>query len=228
MPEFFYEDILNKHKNKPAIVLGHGPSMSPLIPHIGKLNEKFLTISCNEWFLFFNDPIDYWVVANSVFTMNKNVNNFNRFPNTKLIYADVADSSFDKRIADGLKNDYMLYTERDVDNRIPIYIKLQEYCNYEINYRSYGTVALHMLAFAVLMGCNPIYITGVDLDYNKGYALERKSRNPDSFEKDKYIIINSFDIIKKSANNIGVQIYGIGTQPSHGVFGDPINILDLI
>jgi hypothetical protein len=44
-----------------------------------------------------------------------------------------------------------------------------------IHYSSGSSIALHMIALALLMDCNPIYVTGVKLDYRVRYA---KSLNP--------------------------------------------------
>ena len=44
------------------------------------------------------------------------------------------------------------------------------------------TVAIEMLSFAIIMGCNPIYISGMDLDYSKGYSGGRRTPNDRDWE----------------------------------------------
>ena len=55
-----------------------------------------------------------------------------------------------------------------------------------------------------------VYITGVDLDYRKGYYSSYMSPHS-AVEFDSYIdnILNDFRIIRDSAKNIGVEIINI-------------------
>jgi hypothetical protein len=84
--------------------------------------------------------------------------------------------------------------------------ELQKYTKTNLKYGTGSTVALHMLAFSILMGCKTIYIFGVDLDYSKGYA-SGNIVNYDSFTPYINEILNDFKIINEMANNLGVKIY---------------------
>jgi hypothetical protein len=67
-----------------------------------------------------------------------------------------------------------------------------------------------MLALSILLGCKKIYITGVELDYSKGYF--GSYRNPSSItEFNPYVknILNDFRIINESAKKIGVEIINL-------------------
>jgi len=66
-----------------------------------------------------------------------------------------------------------------------------------------------MLALAIILGCNPIYITGVDLDYSRGYVKPGVTNN-DNFNLYFDRIIKDFYIINKSAKKKGVEIFSIG------------------
>ena len=69
--ELKYKDIINKHKNKPCVVTLHGPSLNNHKDQIEILQreKKILRISVNEWFDYFNEKPDYWVVSNGEFTI---------------------------------------------------------------------------------------------------------------------------------------------------------------
>ena len=76
-----------------------------------------------------------------------------------------------------------------------------------------------MVALAVMLGLNPIYITGIDLDYSNGYF-----NNNVKFEQDRIKqgmanmnnvptligrILSDLRIIKESAEKIGTSIYDL-------------------
>ena len=57
-------DIINKHKDKPAIIECHGPSANDNRLKINKFKEEkdLIIIGCNEWWAFEDHPKpDYWV-----------------------------------------------------------------------------------------------------------------------------------------------------------------------
>jgi len=85
---------------------------------------------------------------------------------------------------------------------------------------SLTTVALHMLKIAIMSGCNPIKISGVDLDYTKGYVnnspekgnFESASRRALGMDlmnggSEREKTLKYFDAINKDAMSIGVEIY---------------------
>ena len=75
-----------------------------------------------------------------------------------------------------------------------------------------------MLALSILLGCKKIYITGIDLDYNKGY-YNTNVTNHDSFDPYLNNILNDFRIIRDSAKNLGVEIYNTSdTSPLNIIF----------
>ena len=61
------------------------------------------------------------------------------------------------------------------------------------------TVGLVCVAFAVIMGCNPIYVSGLDLDYSLGYAGEIKN----------YGVNDDMEILKESAELLGSKIINL-------------------
>ncbi len=85
---------------------------------------------------------------------------------------------------------------------------------------SLTTVAIHMLKTAMIAGCNPITITGVDLDYTKGYVNNSPSKgNFQAYSRRELgmVLMNGgnerektlryLDLINEDAKRNGVKIY---------------------
>jgi hypothetical protein len=154
--------------------------------------------------------------------------------NTVIVHSDSVDTTPKKWIEDNVVNTYIGYDQRhfnnekcghcpnDCDNFIQNRRTIQELLmSYSKNSRRYNTghtVALHCLAFALLLGCSEIYILGVDLDYGLGY-VDEKTINNDSFVNWLPEIIEDFSTIKQSAENLNVKIYNMSTtSPLKEVF----------
>ena len=80
------------------------------------------------------------------------------------------------------------------------------------------------IAFAVLMGCNPVYISGLDLDYSAGYAESETQYqiNAPNVGHWKYIyrqfLLDDMRILKESAENLGIKIINLNKNSWHKVF----------
>lgn len=227
-----FNDIINSHNEKIGLCIATGFSLRPYLELLSELSknnkEKYCFLSVNEFDTMFDLDADYRVVANSMFTVSKEHNRFNNKKNTKLLYADTVDVTDKLYVDDVLNIDYLPYDQRHFNHnhctwgsgvggrseccnnidltRITIQEELQKYTKTNIRYGTGSTVALHMLAFSILMGCKTIYIFGVDLDYSRGYAAGNIV-NYDSFTPYINEILNDFKIINEMANNIGVKIY---------------------
>lgn len=59
---------------------------------------------------------------------------------------------------------------RIIKGRKTIQEEFRDYTGAKGLYGAGDTVAVHMIANAVMLGCNPIYVLGVDLDYSQGYV----------------------------------------------------------
>ena len=173
---------------------------------------------------------DYWVIANTILTVQARHKSFNLLKqnNGKLIYANSVDMT--QNPEKYLEIDFLPYDQRHFDHkpcpvydqhfnccsnvahlmphRLTVQEELQKYCKHDIHYGTASTVALHMLAFSVLMGCKRVYLSGIDLDYKLGY-FDRKTYNPDSFLPWLDQILDDFKIIKNSCDNIGVEIINL-------------------
>lgn len=120
------EDIIGKHKGEICIVALHGPSLNDhreIIEQLQKEN-KAKRISVNEWFDWFHEKPDYWVVSNGEFTIKASISNdplwtqrgyphdiFNKY-NIPLLYNRTADLTELEFVEKNLKYDYLPYDTR--------------------------------------------------------------------------------------------------------------------
>jgi hypothetical protein len=107
-------------------------------------------------------------------------------------------------------------------NRLTIQEFLQKTTNYDKHYSTGDTVVLHAIAFAIIMGCNPIYIVGVDLDYSLGYAENSQNYRPDllatRLEESNKNLLNDLQILKDSADMMGTKIINLNKESWYHVF----------
>ena len=84
-----------------------------------------------------------------------------------------------------------------------------------------------MIAFAILMGCTPIYINGMDLDYHSSEGTYAKLKDgctipgsPSNAWTDwrRDWITRDFNIINESAKNIGTKIINLTPNPWYKIF----------
>lgn len=218
-------DIIGRHKDQPAFVMGLGPSLSRHIPILPKLKEKdFVLLSTNYWYRILEERVDYWVIANNVVRIEKHWKVMNDFAKP-VFYADSVDLTNKKFIHDRLTCEYLAYDERHFDakdGRLTIQEELSKLSGNDEKYSSAGTVALHMLAFAILMKCNPIYVAGIDLDYKgrtNNYAkgkkppFENKQIDIDAWDKSKDAIADAFRVLYESAKQMGIDVFNAGNNP---------------
>lgn len=242
-----FSDIQGKDAGKTGFVLGLGPSLANHLHELMLITnekEKYKIVSCNNIDRLTQLAFDYWVIAqpgndNSAFGIRNAFNRFNGHPNTTLLYTDCLDLT-DRATVDRLLNiDYIGYDQRHfkgtpctwgalpggrhsccehiIPERLCIQEVLQQVTKSDIHYSTGDTVGVHMLATAVIAGMNPIYITGIDLDYTNGYVnnelpdtTERTAMGMSSINNSPEIvksILSDFTKIRDMAKNIGVEIY---------------------
>jgi len=302
--KLYLNDIINKHRGTPAVVAAHGPSLNGHKDAIqeGQRRQKLLRFSVNEWFSFFEQVPDYWVVSNTEFTIkNSIVDNilwrqrgypfdvFNKY-RVPLIYNRAADNTEEEFINENLKCDYLPFdnkhfkghtcreiltnfknfydsngsldfpgygnnttmwqrpdiseataTASRVHGRVagswavnstccdrivrPTFQeKLQEVAQHKQHMSPGQTVGTMAIAFAVLAGCNPIYISGLDLDYSMGHAESETNYqiSAPNIGHWKYIyrhfLLDDMRILKESAENLGIKIINLNKNSWHKVF----------
>jgi hypothetical protein len=236
MGKISFDDIRNKEKGKIGIVCGTGGSLKDYHDEFVVLSknqkDKYCFISCNEWHQKTKLDVDYWVVANSVFTVSSNYDLFNSRQNTTLIYADSADVN-SKSFEGELKINFIPYDERHFNEQKCFIVKdcckniehgrktiqeyLQQISNHDKAYNSCGTVGIHMIAVAVILGCSPIYVSGIDMDYSTGYAdgLPENTRHGDIGEFHGEFGIQS-GVISDSALKMGIEIINLSKFATYG------------
>jgi len=222
-----YKDIINKHKNSPALVIGHGVSLNPYIPMIKDYKDKgYILFGCNFWEAIYKQAPDYWVLASNFNTIQKFLPKMNACAgNTSVLYADSVDLVDRSWVQTNLKADYLGYDQKHFDGlpcydkicckqaipgRLTVQQEVQQYTEYNARYGSGDTVVLHSIAFSILFGCNPIYILGMDLDYKKGgYANNLVAQIDNVNELSNYSSrhVSNCEILRNSAEKIGVDIY---------------------
>lgn len=217
----------------------------PAIKSIDQNKIKFKIISCNNIDKLTDINFDYWMLAqpadiNSPFNIESNYNRYASRPKTTLLYTDCLDLTPRELVARLLGNiNYLGYDQRHwegkpctwgnmpngrhiccehiIAGRKCIQEVLQEVTKTDHHYGTGDTVGVHMLALAVILGMNPIYVTGIDLDYTDGYV---KNDQPDTEHRIAMgmssinnspamvkRIIKDLTTIRDAAKNIGVDIY---------------------
>lgn len=234
MAKLEFENIKNKEKGKIGVVCGHSSSLQQRLELFEKLSreekDKFCFICCSEYSTMTNINADYCVIANSAFTVEKNWERFNN-QGSILVYADSVDTTDRNFVENHLKIDYVSYDERHIasglcvrknkccDNIIPgrktIMEYLQSITGHDKMYNSCGTVGIHMIALGVILGCNPLYVDGIDMDYSKGYVNGHSCANNNILGQYRQEFSDSAKIISDSAEKIGIEIININKSATY-------------
>lgn len=233
------KDIVDRHKNKKCLVIGHGKSLNPYLDKLPELKNKgYVIIGCNNWNEFYPKVIpDYWVNANTVDNVTNQMPLINTYKPV-WVYADSVDLKDKNWVGSNIKTDYLPFDQRhfnkqqchvcdtfgckkNLEDRLTIQEELQEYTRYNKHYGTAETVILHSMAFAVIMGCKEIYLLGVDLDYKVGYAnntTDRKQPETYLFDKHKESILNDIQIVSDSVALIDTKIYNTNLNSQWDIF----------
>jgi hypothetical protein len=274
MTQLKISDIIDKHKGEPCFIACHGPSLNQYKRELvsARKEGKILRLSVNNWWDYFENPPDYWILSSSehAFTVRK------VFPilsttATPLFFSDDGDFTPKSFIEENLKSDWLVYDQRhwegkdciqilkqfkkhyeenkdfhfarfgnneimwhpprcftnsghaldrrccaqNVPPRVTLQEELQRLTGATAHYSTGDTVALHAISFAIIMGCNPIYVAGMDLDYNKGYAnpemkdWKTKASGPNDWTPVYKNLQNDIKILNHSAKNIGTRIVNL-------------------
>ena len=104
-----------------------------------------------------------------------------------------------------------------INNRPTVQEYLQKISKTDQHYSTGDTVAFHAISFAIILGLNPIYICGMDLNYKLGYANGNNSPyEEDEWNKFKNNTLNDLDILNQSAINRGIKIINLNKNPWYG------------
>ncbi len=206
------KDIINIHHSSPCIILGNSPNMMNF--NFNQFDGIIITLSDSIIRGRNKFNADYWIASNNEFPMPEidfHLELINSNYNTKFFFADsVAYQNIWTKDHDYLNNklkvDWLCYDERhhnmkkcnpiknccklinedNRDNTIQETVKDKFGSKYNLN--KSGTVAEFGLMFALLFGCNPIYLQGIELpimqseyiryedDYSEKILLEKTNK----------------------------------------------------
>lgn len=236
-----FSDIKDKNKGTIGLVCGLGPSLKndlKLVEGLSGNKEKYTTLSCNRYYKLTKIKADYWVIANSqkIMQIPQIIGDANKLNDTILLYADSVDETNKKTVDEKLTNKFIGFDQRHFKGkhcgwgkgkdgrhtccgsieagRLTIQEELVKYVNGGKNYTAGGSVILHVLATAIMVGCNPIYITGVDFNYEgDGYVTkdlthsQGKTMGLTNGPAVKQKVKEDLQIINNLAKEHGVNIY---------------------
>jgi len=277
-----FTDIVDKHKNQACVVACHGPSLNLHKEKIIELQNKnkIIRFSMNNWWDYFDEKPDYWILSNTNYPIKKYMNFLNENKLT-VFYSDDGDFTDKKYIERHSNFDWLDYDQRhwegrdcieiltefknhykkhknfkftrfgnneimwhpprcfhdaghsskdrnccDMNNpsRTTIQEFLQNITNTHQHYSTGDSVALHAISFAIIMGCNPIYVSGMDLNYTKGYANDSikpagiGGTGPSAFTPLRENFKNDLQILNKSAESRGIKILNLCPDPWYDCF----------
>jgi hypothetical protein len=214
------DEIKDKELEKVGIVLGLGPSLNQVLPVAEKMSEEnrddvsFYT--CNLFNSMTSIETDYWVVCNSqeIMTLKKAFGRYNSQPDSTFVFTPRI-IGFSLEDANSLLKGKYLPIHDMPGEATSLSDYLKEYTNSEQGYPPVYSVIIHQIALAIVTGCKEIYISGVDLDYSKGYA--KRDVHSDGERLGKMYMnsearartISQIQFLRACAKNVGCEIYSL-------------------
>tara|TARA_R100000664_G_scaffold27197_1_gene37737 strand:+ start:6154 stop:7095 length:942 start_codon:yes stop_codon:yes gene_type:complete len=142
-----YKDIIGRHSDIPAVIACHGPSLNDHRDKIEELqrHKKIIRFSMNEWYDFFSENPDYWVLSNTEYTIGASMHPtalwknrgypldvFNKY-RIPVLYNNTADLTDRDLIKENLKCDYFPYDTKHFKNHTCLEILKNFKKHYEQN-----------------------------------------------------------------------------------------------
>ncbi len=191
IPNFDY--FIDREKNRPCLVAGNAPSLKNF--PFRKFKGIYFLMNLGPQILKGLATPNYWVSANHYFPIpHLHLKAINDFKDCIFIFADTAIYCFPKHRYDyeflkkNLKVRWFAFDDRHFGHnkcdpprecckfinfcpqRITFYEFIQQHFNLPERCPRGNTGVLLSLAFAILMGCSPIYLQGIELPiYYKDY-----------------------------------------------------------
>lgn len=180
--KFALSKLKDKHKGQPCILIGGGPSINKM-----DLNSfsKYITIACNGFYLKHEDisyTPTYYTVEDPLPAEDNRQQINDIMGSTRIIPYDL------KKTIDAPDDTIYVNFRRSAINskstKFPLY-------SHDFLNESFwgGTVMYFNIQFAEYLGCNPIYLVGVDLSYKVSNSAIRNGAVLTSTEDDE----NHFD-----------------------------------
>jgi hypothetical protein len=238
-----YDWFFDREKDKPCLVAGTAPT----IINFPYDRFKGVYLTCGNHGLCSKElfQADYWVNAAPMPIPEIHWKSINSFSKTTFIFADsvvyscrptMIDLNFlrEKLTVNWFAYDQRhfghqpcknklnccrlidLYPERDTLQEV-----IQKRYHVDHHYSSASTVAIHTLAFALLLGCNPIYLQGIELPVHKDDCIHYgdKPSNQVSDKKSGFFInivqiLKDFKYLVTVACENNIEIYNLSrTSP---------------
>ncbi|MDP3013561.1 MAG: hypothetical protein Q8M92_04915 [Candidatus Subteraquimicrobiales bacterium] len=181
-----FDWFVNREKGKPCLVAGNAPTIINF-PY-SKFNGIYIAMGDGPLRLKKKFTANYWVNANDEFPIpEEHLKIINKFKDTLFIFSDSVVYSRKRNVNPdflnkSLKVNWFSYDQRHFNampcknkklkccellNIYPGRLTIQEFIQRryktESHYSTASTVAIHALAFAIIMGCNPIYLQGIEI-----------------------------------------------------------------
>jgi hypothetical protein len=234
-----YDWFFDREKDKPCLVAGTAPTIVNF-PY-DKFQGVYLT--CNDGPIrlkqFFKP--DYWVTTTAIFPIpEKHLDIINSFSQTVYVFADSVTYSLPHLAIDldFLKNnltvDWFAYDQRHFGHQpckpkanccklIDLYPEretvqevVQKRYHVDHHYSSGATVAIQILAFAMLLGCNPIYLQGIEIPTYKHEYIHYGDEPNNSAKDEKSVffknipqILEDFRYLVTVACENEIEIYNL-------------------
>jgi hypothetical protein len=151
-------DFRDKHKGSRCFVIGNGPSLNQL--DMGKLKDE-ITIGANRCFLGFDQwgfIVKYWTIEDKL-VADDIQDQWNEFSGpVKFVPNDL------RHLLTNYNNVCLFNFTRESFDRKGV---LPGFSDHPAELFWGGTVTYLMMQLAVVLGCNPIYLIGVDFHYVK-------------------------------------------------------------
>lgn len=165
------QSLKDKHKGKPALIMGLGPSLFEIDK--GKYSDN-IKLTCNHFHkvpdFFKNMKPHYWCAANS-------------YDELKDPFSYCMENDIQSLITIPIRKEFirLLKISRDQGKMHLVYPWMWEQKIFQSllaekyfikkTYSHCNTITNHMIAYALWMGCNPINVTGFDLSHNEALKV---------------------------------------------------------
>lgn len=201
--ELYIGSFQNKHKNRPILIIGNGPSVKriDLKKFIKEVNPIIFT--CNYYYKGIDIIPDYWFCIDSS-CLNDSVVNVPQ-KTTILINPPTKFMPFKQNhiFVEKMRNKFDSFFRQSYE--------LERPC----------TVVIPMLLTALYLGGNPIYTIGIDLSLNKSDSNYFYSKESGSILNNKFrdfsnnydFIIEQFKLMKEDARMLNRKIYNLDPFP---------------
>jgi len=204
---------------KPCLICGLGPSLLKIDKDRYK---NCIKIVCNnfQWVpnFFINDYApNYWCGANSYEVLAKNVVACAQKNISVLVTIPLMEEMYNLLLgikdAEYYKNIHPWYWAGGVLQAL-----VSEKFNSPETYSLGQSVLVHMIALSLWLGCNPIYVAGIDFSYHTegpthaGFSEQDALSNRSLLDSAKYPVFKDLEILAKYAKSVGTKIFNLSSD----------------